>query len=149
MVRPDKFFKLKEKNRFDSRYQLHYLSPLQVFFHYCPECDKSHKHCYFRVKLLIYRFIQLLVAIQSTGLVLVEGYYINSINRSPGLSLWAHMDINPRGLCNLGYPHESHLKAKSRLLIYHFPITQSFEILHRARQYYCRALRKISDDWTN
>ena len=45
------------------------------------------------------------------------------------------------------FPSESHIKLKSHkisLASNFFPFAQYFEILHRARQWYCRALCKIS-----
>ena len=53
---------------------------------------------------------------------------------------------DPDGLCNIGYPSKTHLKLKSREIsfVYNIRSSNRFEMLHRARQYNCRALCKIS-----
>ena len=54
------------------------------------------------------------------------------------------------GYCNIGYPSETHLKLKSREISFVYNLLQRlncFEILHRARQWYCRALAKFQNDW--
>ena len=50
----------------------------------------------------------------------------------------------PGRLCSLGYSSQSHISRNPILPWHPFGLSNHFEILHRVRQYHCRALYKMS-----
>ena len=63
---------------------------------------------------------------------------------------WTMLLWNVGVLCNIGCPSQTHLKPKSCEISLVSTFNQSFnhfEILHRAWQWYCHALLKISKWW--
>ena len=86
--------------------------------------------------------------------------YIYIVYRRAPIKLHVYIWVSdPVGCCNTGYPSETHFKLKSRKtsLVHNTHLSCNlfsscqfvFEILHKARQWYCRALCKISKRFHN
>ena len=110
----------------------------------------SSKHKY------IFIFIMIVNSWDDTGSSNPSSWKIGILHpaHSMPLLLMCWWCKQPRELCNIGYPSDLILNPnlpKSRLSTASIQLSNQFEILHRARQWYCHALGKIlkrSVDWS-